>query len=179
MAMTQQERKANQRKRDAAREAAREAKIRTASQAEFWAMMRERDAKLYDFVTLQELHERVLDILWWMDHFEEQDENDENFVGLEEGEKSLDDFVREHECPRLGYIYRNQDIPGDGWHEFWKRPDVLAMLCAENGATKGYALYGILSGVPDNLYLEWKGAHGKQPRVDIGRYCDRSVIRYR
>jgi hypothetical protein len=189
MRKTDAERKRDQRKRDAAREAAERAKLQRSSREEFWQTMRARDAKLYDFAALQLVHETVWDQIFWMDNCDNpavNDPEDENYVSLEEGEDNLDDFVREHGVIHLGYIYRDPILRGSSWHEYWKDAATLEKICNEGGPTKGYALYGLLTGIPDWMYLEFKNKFGKKPRVDIGQYCDTygtggvgGVFRYR
>ena len=177
------ERKQDQRNRDKAKAAAETARIARLSREEWCAANREKDKEKYDFAALQELHEVCLDQIHWLQTFANQNPDDPDFVSVSEGEQNLDDFVREHGVVRLGYIYRNQSLRPDCWTEYWKDKDVLAKLCAEDPNTKGYALYNLLAGIPDHLYISFKRDHGTKPPVDIGRYFEsigaRQMLRYR
>jgi hypothetical protein len=131
------------------------------------------------------LHEQVSDQLSYMEHGNkingvEIPETDPDWISPEDGEECLDDFVKVHGVVRLGYIYKSDSLRGGDWStQYWKNSEILLALTQENEPTKIYTLCGLLTGVPDWKYEEWKRAHGKKPLVDIGKWVDGTRVRYR
>lgn len=122
---------------------------------EFWAANRLLlpKKKLEEYLAQQE---RVLDQEWWMQHGFEADPNDENeFVGLEEGLRDLDAFTAHgcvfaggtiHDDP-LGYkqhpVLRDVNWAVRDIGDFFKEAEIFDELLKENAATEVYVRYGI------------------------------------
>lgn len=108
--------------------------------------------------------ERVLDQEWWMQHGFEVDLNDENeFVGLEEGLQDLDAFIaahgliHDHPIAYHSELFRTHTPNFAAWcprdlndpihgrvPAFFKQKEVFDALCTEeNKATESCARYGI------------------------------------
>ena len=118
---------------------------------------------------LQARHERVLDSIHSMGHGAELDPSDPLYVSVEGIVDILLDDIRTYgECPHLGYIMRDQEIPSDwstgAWRDgrkYWHDPELLQMLYAEGAATELYVKYGLLSGPPDWIAVNFLTAHGQ------------------
>ena len=121
------------------------------SRPEFWESNRTALSP-QELASMLTLHQRVEDILFWMEHGHELDPTDEDFVSLESGVADLLEFMREHGTARLGYIKADQDIPAD-WstREFWRSSELLTKLCDENYPTAQYVRYGLHAALPDWL----------------------------
>jgi hypothetical protein len=116
---------------------------------EWWALNRSKMSEA-DLKEALDLHERCLDEVYWIQHGQEVSPDDEEcYVGLDEGINGLIEFIAEHPCPRLGYRTAG-DLPPDwGRTEYWKSPEMLSRIAFEGDATLLYARTGLLSGVPD------------------------------
>jgi hypothetical protein len=114
---------------------------------------------------LQARHEQVLDMIHSMEH--ELDPLDPLYVSVEGTIDILLDDLSKGECPRLGYILKNPDIPSDWstgvWHDdkkYWHDPTLVQMLEAEGPATALYVRYGFLTNPPDWKIVEFLTSHG-------------------
>ena len=117
----------------------------------FWAANRATLTKknLDELLAQQEL---VLDQEWWMEHGFECDPSDEDYVGLDEGMRDLDAFIKQrgliHDEQISCTHWWLQDFRGilfetKGYDAFFKRLDLFNLLCQESPATETYARYGI------------------------------------
>jgi hypothetical protein len=103
-----------------------------------------------------------------MAHGHEVAPDDEYYVDPVEGMKDLLAFVAENPCIRMDGIFRDPDLkpwvwsgaPWDRDEKFYQNDKKLAKLCAENEATKMYALYGYRIALPDSVVLEYLQSHG-------------------
>jgi len=89
-----------------------------------------------------------LDQIHWLEHGHLVPPDDPDFVDLVTGLDCLDDFIQEH-----GLLYTNPqfhpDVEGDLWQtQFWRDEKSLTHLCSLNEATKIYATYAFVAGVP-------------------------------
>jgi hypothetical protein len=116
---------------------------------------------------LQARHERTLDTLFWMENVDRSDPSDPDYVSLEDGIELLLEDIREHTCPHIGYITRDQEIPSDWstgiWHDgrkYWHDSDLLQRLENEGPATALWVKYGLLSTPPDWMVVEFLTDHG-------------------
>ena len=131
------------------------------------------------------LHEECLSEIHFMLH---GDPNNEFFV---EDVQGLLWFIEEHGVAHTGYITRDQSIPPD-WETggilsdkrpYWHSSDLITKLCAESPATKNHILYGLWSGLPDHVVIEFLKDNGwpdEKARNVCGQvFTDRGECVYR
>jgi hypothetical protein len=116
---------------------------------------------------LQARHEQTLDMIHSMEHGGELDLLDPLYVSVEAIIDILLDDLSKGDCPHLGYILKNSDIPSDwstgAWRDgqtYWHDPALVQMLEAEGPATALYVRYGFLSNPPDWIVVDFLTTHG-------------------
>jgi hypothetical protein len=142
---------------------------------------------------LQELkarHERVLDLIEWIESGHLVDVTDELYISpLESVEIVLAD-VREHGAVRFSGIFHDQSLGPDVFDTPWEhntappywQTKVLDKLVAEGPQTAQYARTGYLTALPDGLVCQYLQQHGfpfeKAVEV-VGWRCDNNVVSVR
>jgi hypothetical protein len=146
---------------------------RAETQEQFWQLNRadESPKQLEDWRAQESV---ILDQLNWMEYWHELTPDDECYVSLPDGLDLLQDsiekngFVKDinfnsrvlNEFSPTWAIWNNKTCKDTIWGAitpYWKDTDRLAALIEENDATKIFALYGFRIGVPEYVYLMWKG----------------------
>lgn len=147
------------------------------SRDEFWESNRA-GLSPQELESMTRLHERCLDVLCWMEIGREVEPSDDCYVPFEDGVADLLEFVNEHGTTRLGYIKKDQEIPGD-WstREYWRSSELLTKLCDENYQTSRYVRYGLLCALPDwkvaNFLTERAGWAFEKVNALLGRVISR------
>jgi hypothetical protein len=145
---------------------------RAETQEQFWQLNRaeESPTQLETWLAQESV---VLDMLNWMQYWQELSPADDCYVSLEGGLDLLhesiekDGFIKGinfnsralNEYTPTWAIWNNKNQKDAIWGlviPYWK-DDRLAELIQENDATKIFALYGFRIGVPEYAYLMWKG----------------------
>jgi hypothetical protein len=122
--------------------------LNTQSEQEWWAGNRAR-LKPTELESMVEQDAYVRDLLFSI----------KTITNVEADPELIDivvEFVKEHGVVYLGSFHRDQDIPYD-WSSqaYWKQPELLAALKAENWQTERHVVYGYLAALPDWRVVEF------------------------
>jgi hypothetical protein len=152
-----------------------------ATRQEFWNGNRSALSS-NELTAMQAQHERVHDLLDWMELCGHENEG-LDFVSVEETTADVVESVRQHGVAHLGSIVKN-DIPPD-WSEqqFWRDAALLEKLEGENLQTKQFVKFGLLTALPDwqaVQFLTEKGGWTWQHAAALVGYHDhRDQVKYR
>jgi hypothetical protein len=145
----QSKRKRDREKKRKERDSKRKEKAASTArdEREWWNGNRE-TLKPEELAAMQAQHERVHDLLDWMELCGHENEG-LDFVSVEEITADVVAFVKEHGVVHLGAITKNE-IPAN-WctRKYWRDAALLEKLENENRQTAQYVLYGLLAAVPD------------------------------
>jgi hypothetical protein len=138
----------------------RETALQAATQEECWELMKT-SVNPEIIAELEKQQEDTEDMLYWMRTGCDVPPDDECFIGLYDGLAMLEEFIEARGFICDSTKFNNIDLtdfqPGWGvWVNYWKDWRLEA-LCAENEATKIFALYGIRIGMPQYHYGCWRG----------------------
>ncbi len=184
LTLEQAKRKRDREKKRKQREAER--KVKAASTAlderEWWNGNRE-TLKPEELAGMLAQHERVHDLLDWMELCGHENEG-LDFVSVEETTADVVEFVKEHGVARLGYVSKT-DLPPD-WstRQYWRDAELLEKVENENSQTAQYVKFGLLPALPDwrvERFLVDKAKWTWQQAVAlVGQYVDHTdTVRYR
>jgi hypothetical protein len=141
------------------RERASKRQKETASTAlierEFWLGNRS-SIPVKELNELQAQHERIHDLLDLMELAGEEVPAEYrehlDYISVGEVTAKVIESVKKFGTTRLGYIHKDIEIPQD-WpsRQYWREPELLAKLEAENKQTAIHARYGLTIAIPDWL----------------------------